>query len=148
VRRDINSALAVDELAELGGELAVSRVARSPECVPAERGDSVVVQVGDSSRVFLVNEICVPSGSTAWLSERCFSFLGLKSRPDDCDAWNAWDVWDLWLDPISLCALDKIQFSTHMNLHLPEMLTQRLLLLRGDILISKKNYTPLCNKQS
>jgi hypothetical protein len=35
-----------------------------------------------------------------------------------------------------------------MDLHLPKMLTQSLLLLRRNILISKENHTPLRNQQS
>jgi hypothetical protein len=46
VRRAVDCIPAVDDLAELGGQLLVGGVARGPEGVAADGWDCVVVQVG------------------------------------------------------------------------------------------------------
>jgi len=128
--RRVDGFTAVDDLAEFRGELGVCRVAAGPEGVTSKGWDGIVVQMGDARRMLLVDEITVPSRSATWVSERCTSLGCLKGWPDDGYTLYAWDVWHL-----------------RMDLHLAKMLSQLLLLLRREILISEENNGPLGNEQ-
>lgn len=55
VRGAVDGVAAVDDLAELGRELLVGGVARSPERVAADGGDGVVVQVRDACWLVFVD---------------------------------------------------------------------------------------------
>ena len=67
--RAVDSLFAVNELAEVGGELFVSRVTTSPEGIPPNAWNGVVVKMGDPCRLSFVNEVRMPAGSAPWVSE-------------------------------------------------------------------------------
>jgi len=55
VRGAVDGVAAVDDLAELRGQLLVGGVARGPERVAADGGHSVVVEVGDACWLVFVD---------------------------------------------------------------------------------------------
>ena len=89
VRRLEVCLLAVDDFAEARTELLVSSVARRPQGVSADRWYDVIVEVCNSRRLTLVNQISMPARSTARVSEVCGSLSCLESRPDHSNAFDA-----------------------------------------------------------
>ena len=115
VSRAIDSLLAVDDLAEVGGELFVRRVSTSPESVPSYGWDSVIVEMSDPCRLAFVDQVGMPAGSTPWIAEVCFDFCCLKLRPNDGHASDTRDRGRLRLKTVSIAALEMERARTHMH---------------------------------
>ena len=148
VSRAIDSLPAIDDLAEVGGELFVRRVPTSPESVPSHGWDSVIVEMSDPCRLAFVDQVGMPAGSTPWIAEVCFGFCCLKLRPNDTHARNTGDLGCLRLKTVSLEALEVERARTHMHFDFPIPFTQRLLLLRRDILVPEENNTSFSDKEA
>ena len=106
VSRAIDSLLAVDDLAEVGGELFVRRVPTSPKSVPSHGWNSVIVEMSDPCRLAFVDQVGMPAGSTPRIAETGLGFCCLKLRPNNTHASDAGDLGCLRLKPVSLEALE------------------------------------------
>jgi hypothetical protein len=60
VSRAVYGLLAINDLAKFRRKLLIRGVATSPESVSANRGDGVIVEVGDTCRLTLMNQVSVP----------------------------------------------------------------------------------------
>lgn len=60
VRRSVDSVLAINDLAEVGGQLLIRRVSTGPERVTTNGRDRVVVQVSNTGRLALMHQVSVP----------------------------------------------------------------------------------------
>jgi hypothetical protein len=95
--RAVNSLPAIDDLAKLWGELLICSVARCPEGISTDRWYSIIVEMCDTRWLLLMNEICVPTGCTAWLAETSWALLSHEIGPEDAYTWDARDMRDLRL---------------------------------------------------
>lgn len=100
----------VDDLTELGAQLAVGSISRGPQSVTPDRGDGIVVQVRNSCWLFFMDQIRVPPRCASWLSKRSLFLSCLKSWPNDCHAWDARNMGNLWLEGVSACIILQTQF--------------------------------------
>ena len=149
--RAVHSLLAIDKLAEAGGELLVSGIPTGPKRVTTNRWYSVVVKMGNTSRLSLMDQICMPTRCTTRPTEVCRYLGGLQSGPDDRDARNAWYLRDLRLstDLAHISAFDEIEKRLiYMDLNLSVPFTKFLLLLWGDVLVSEKYHASLSNQKT
>lgn len=94
----IDCLLAVDDLAEVGGQLLVGRVPARPEGVAADGRGGVDVQVRVASGLQLVHQVCVPAGRASWVPEVGCSLCGHQVGPDDGHAGQARHLRHLGLD--------------------------------------------------
>ena len=149
--RAVHSLLAIDNFAEVWGELLVSGIPTGPKCVTTNGWHSIVVEMGNTSRLSLVDQICMPTRCTTRPTEVCWHLSGLQSRPDDRDARHAWYLRDLRLSPdlAHVCAFDKIEKRLiYMDLNLSVPFAKFLLLLWGDVLVSEKYHASLSNQKT
>ena len=61
--------LAVNDLAEARTELLVSSIARSPQGISTDSGYNIIVEMCDTCRLTLVDQISVPARSSSRISE-------------------------------------------------------------------------------
>ena len=148
VSRAIDGLLAVDDLAEVGRQLFVRRVPTGPESVPPYGWDSVIVEMSDTCRLAFMDQIGMPAGSSTWIAEVGFGFCCLKLRPNDSHASDTGDLGYLRLKPVSLEALEMELARTHMHFDFPVPFTQRLLLLRRDVLVPEEDDTSFGDKEA
>lgn len=104
--RDIHRLLAVDDLAEVGGQLLIGGVAACPEGVTAHGRGRVDVKVRVASWLQLMDQICMPAGCASWVPEVGGPLCGHEIGPDDGHSWQTGDLRHLGLySDISSCNL-------------------------------------------
>lgn len=139
--------LAINDLAEAWTEFLISSITGSPQSISADRWHDIVVEMCDARRLTLMNQIGVPTRSTARVSEVGSSFSCLQSRPDHRDAFDARD-----LRYLRLCLCQHMDSricsaSTYVNFNLSIMLAKLLLLLGRNVLITEEDNTSFGDQQ-
>ena len=75
--RAVDSLFAVDNLAKVGGKLFVGRVSTSPEGIPSNSRNGIIVEVGHPCRLAFVYEIRMPAGRPSGAAEVGFGLCCL-----------------------------------------------------------------------
>ena len=65
VCRDINGLPAINDLAEFWTQFRVCAISACPKCITANGRNSIVVKVGNASRMLLVDQVTVSKLATA-----------------------------------------------------------------------------------